>query len=63
MLVAEIIAGEIGRAIGLRVPQMRAVTLDAFTANGDRTWSNPNLLVWHGQTWVIDHGPPGRQTA
>ena len=109
VLVAEVIVGEIGRAIGLRVPEMRAVTLDAriaryeadqevqdvltasiglnlgvdflpgsfgydgsappspreaalilwldaFTANIDRTWSNPNLLVWHGQTWAIDHG-------
>ena len=109
VLVAEVIVGEIGRAIGLRVPDMRAVTLDAqiaryeadqevqdlltasvglnlgvdflpgsfgydgsrppspqmaarilwldaFTANIDRTWSNPNLLVWHGQTWAIDHG-------
>ena len=109
VLVAEVIVGEIGRAIGLHVPEMRAVTLDAriakyeadeevqdlltasvglnlgvdflpgsfgydgsvppspqeaalvlwldaFTANIDRTWSNPNLLVWHGQTWTIDHG-------
>lgn len=109
VLVAEVIVGEIGRAIGLRVPEMRAVTLDAriakyeadeevqdllaasvglnlgvdflpgsfgydgsrppspeeaarvlwldaFTANVDRTWSNPNLLVWHGQMWAIDHG-------
>ena len=109
VLVAEVIVGEIGRAIGLRVPDMRAVTLDAriakyeadeevqdlltasvglnlgvdflpgsfgydgshppspqeaarvlwldaFTANVDRTWANPNLLVWHGQTWAIDHG-------
>jgi len=109
VLVAEVVVGEIGRAIGLRVPEMRAVTLDAriakyeadeevqdlltasvglnlgvdflpgsfgydgsqppspreaakvlwldaFTANVDRTWSNPNLLVWHGQTWAIDHG-------
>jgi hypothetical protein len=109
VLVAEVIVGEIGRAIGLRVPEMRAVTLDAriakyeadeevqdllaasvglnlgvdflpgsfgydgsrppspeeaarvlwldaFTANVDRTWSNPNLLVWHGQVWAIDHG-------
>ena len=108
-LVAEVIVGEIGRAIGLHIPEMRAVTLDgriakyeadqevqdlltasvglnlgvdflpgsfgydgsrpaspheaakvlwldAFTANVDRTWSNPNLLVWHGQTWAIDHG-------
>ncbi|MGL5866831.1 MAG: HipA family kinase [Dermatophilaceae bacterium] len=30
--------------------------LDAFTANVDRTWGNPNLLVWHGRTWAIDHG-------
>ena len=30
--------------------------LDAFTANIDRTWSNPNLLTWHRQTWLIDHG-------
>jgi len=109
VLVAEVIVGELGRAVGLRVPDMRAVTLDAqiakyeadqevqclltasvglnlgvdflpgsfgydgsrppspqvaarvlwldaFTANIDRTWSNPNLLVWHGQTWAIDHG-------
>ncbi len=109
VLVAEVIVGEIGRAIGLRVPELRAVTLDAriaryeadqevqdvltasiglnlgvdflpgsfgydgsappspaeaakilwldaFSANIDRTWSNPNLLVWHGQTWAIDHG-------
>ncbi len=32
------------------------VWLDAFTANVDRTWANPNLLVWHGRTWAIDHG-------
>jgi hypothetical protein len=109
VLVAEVIVGEIGRAIGLHVPQMRAISLDAriakyeadqevqdllsasvglnlgvdflpgsfgydgsqppspqeaakilwldaFTANIDRTWSNPNLLVWHGRTWAIDHG-------
>jgi hypothetical protein len=108
-LVAEVIVGEIGRAIAVRVPDMRAVTLDAriaryeadqevqdlltasvglnlgidflpgsfgydgsrpaarleaarilwldaFTANVDRTWANPNLLVWHTQTWAIDHG-------
>jgi hypothetical protein len=109
VLVAEVIVGQIGRAIGLHVPALRAVTLDAriakyeadeevqdlltasiglnlgvdflpgsfgydgsappppreaamvlwldaFTANIDRTWRNPNLLVWHGQTWAIDHG-------
>ena len=30
--------------------------LDAFTANVDRSWRNPNLLIWHGDLWVIDHG-------
>jgi hypothetical protein len=30
--------------------------LDAFTANPDRSWSNPNLLTWHRRTWLIDHG-------
>lgn len=32
------------------------VWLDAFTANVDRTWANPNLLSWHRRTWLIDHG-------
>src|SRR5690349_12881416 len=30
--------------------------LDAFTGNVDRSWRNPNLLVWHGDVWLIDHG-------
>lgn len=30
--------------------------LDAFVANVDRSWQNPNLLVWHRQLWCIDHG-------
>ncbi len=34
----------------------RVLWLDAFTANVDRTWRNPNLLLWHGGLWVIDHG-------
>jgi hypothetical protein len=34
----------------------RVLWLDAFTANVDRTWRNPNLLLWHGEAWVIDHG-------
>jgi hypothetical protein len=109
VLVAEIVVGELARALGIRVPDLRVVDLDAqiaryeadeevqdlltasvglnlgvdflpgsfgydgsrppspqeasrilwldaFTANVDRTWSNPNLLVWHGRTWAIDHG-------
>ena len=113
-LVAEWIAGELGRAIGLTVPDLvgievdaalgdaepdeeihdlvrasaglnlgmdflpgalgfnRAVAspvspidpefaadtvwLDALVTNPDRTVQNPNLLVWHGRLWLIDHG-------
>jgi hypothetical protein len=32
------------------------VWLDAFVTNPDRTAVNPNLLIWHGRTWLIDHG-------
>lgn len=113
-LVAEWIAGEIGRAIGVTVPDLvgievdrrlgdtepdeeihdlvrssdglnlgmdflpgalafsRAaaasgapidplvaadvVWLDALVTNPDRTVRNPNLLLWHGRLWAIDHG-------
>jgi hypothetical protein len=108
-LVAEVVAGELARAVGLPVPVLvllevdaelaRAepdpeiqelieasagpnlgvdflpgalpfteaaavdpafaadvVWLDALVTNVDRTPRNPNLLVWHGRTWLIDHG-------
>ena len=110
-LVSEVIAGELGRAIGLRVPELvvievspelghaepdpeiqelieaspginlgmdflpgalpfdladsRAVDPDAaaeivwfdwLITNVDRTPRNPNLLTWHGEIWLIDHG-------
>jgi hypothetical protein len=32
------------------------VWFDALITNVDRTPRNPNLLVWHGRTWLIDHG-------
>jgi hypothetical protein len=35
---------------------VRILWLDAFVANVDRSWRNPNLLIWHGNLWVIDHG-------
>ena len=34
----------------------RVVWLDAFATNPDRTHRNPNLMVWEGQVWLIDHG-------
>jgi hypothetical protein len=34
----------------------RVVAFDAFVENVDRSWRNPNLLIWHGGLWLIDHG-------
>ena len=34
----------------------RTLAFDAFVENVDRSWRNPNLLVWHGGLWLIDHG-------
>ncbi|MEU7043415.1 HipA family kinase [Streptomyces varsoviensis] len=109
-LVAEVICGQLGRRLGLRVPELvgleldpviglgepdeevqdllkasgglnlgmdylpgslgfdplafevgaaeagRVVWFDALINNVDRSWRNPNLLVWHGELWLIDHG-------
>lgn len=110
-LVAEVLVGEVARAVGLRVPEIAlidvdprladaepdpeiqelvqasaglnaaldflpgalpfspaapagitpalaagVVWLDALCANVDRTPRNPNMLVWHGDLWLIDHG-------
>lgn len=40
-----------GRALAARI-----LWLDALVANVDRSWRNPNLLVWHRRLWAIDHG-------
>jgi hypothetical protein len=109
VLVAEVVVGELARALGIRTPELVAVDLeaaigkyeadeevqdlltasiglnlgvdflpgsfgfdggctpdptvaasvlwlDALTANVDRSWRNPNLLVWHRDLWAIDHG-------
>jgi hypothetical protein len=111
-LIAELVAGEIARALGLRVPEIVFVELDAalarnepdyeirelikasvglnlaldylpgsisfdplvpkaietirtrfldsmarrFVTNVDRTPRNTNMLVWHHNLWLIDHG-------
>jgi hypothetical protein len=34
----------------------RIVWFDACVTNLDRTPRNPNLLLWHGGLWLIDHG-------
>jgi hypothetical protein len=34
----------------------RIVWLDAYCSNVDRTARNANMLMWHRQLWLIDHG-------
>ncbi len=34
----------------------RIVWLDAFLTNIDRTVRNTNMLLWHRELWLIDHG-------
>jgi hypothetical protein len=34
----------------------RVLVFDEFVENVDRSWRNPNLLIWHGDLWLIDHG-------
>lgn len=34
----------------------RIVWLDCLLANVDRTVRNTNMLVWHKELWLIDHG-------
>ncbi len=106
-LVAEVVGGELARALGLPVPELVLIEVDARLAaaepdpeiqeliaasagvdlgvdflpgslplagdvdaqfaadvvwfdelitNVDRTPRNPNLLRWHGNPWLIDHG-------
>jgi hypothetical protein len=109
-LIAELVSGEIGRFLGLPIPEIVLVELDpvlgqtegdpeiqelilasgglnlaldylpgsitfdplietptaelaskivwfdAFTANVDRTPRNANILLWHKELWLIDHG-------
>jgi hypothetical protein len=110
-LVSEVVAGELGRAIGLRVPELVVIDVspelghaepdpeiqelieasagtnlgmdflpgalpfdgssdrgvdpdeaaaivwfDWLITNVDRTPRNPNMLTWHGDLWLIDHG-------
>ena len=39
-------------------PELAAeiVWFDALMTNVDRSPQNPNLLLWHGRLWLIDHG-------
>ena len=72
--IQELIAASGGRNVGLDflpgvahvqpggrrppAPELAAevVWLDALMTNVDRSPQNPNLLLWHGRLWLIDHG-------
>ncbi|MCU1658544.1 MAG: hypothetical protein JWO57_3200, partial [Pseudonocardiales bacterium] len=34
----------------------RVLWFDALIGNVDRSWRNPNMLLWHGVAYLIDHG-------
>jgi hypothetical protein len=34
----------------------RVIWFDALITNVDRTVRNTNMLMWHGEPWLIDHG-------
>ncbi len=34
----------------------KIVWLDAYITNVDRTFKNTNMLLWHKELWLIDHG-------
>lgn len=46
-------------AVNINIDPMlasRIVWLDAFLTNVDRTFRNTNMLMWHKELWLIDHG-------
>jgi hypothetical protein len=34
----------------------RVIWFDALIGNVDRSWRNPNMLLWHQKPYLIDHG-------
>lgn len=34
----------------------KIVWMDSFLGNVDRSRQNPNMMIWHGELWLIDHG-------
>jgi hypothetical protein len=59
-LAFDYLPGAIAYEPGLPAPPAdlaaRIVWFDALISNVDRTARNTNLLVWHGQLYLIDHG-------
>jgi hypothetical protein len=52
--------GSLGYQAGVDEPDAATaaeiVWFDALVQNVDRSWRNPNMLVWHRVLWLIDHG-------
>jgi len=49
----------VARAAAVAAPPRLAsaiVWLDALVTNVDRTAKNTNMLIWHRELWLIDHG-------
>ncbi len=56
-LIAELIGGEIARALGFRVPEIVFLNLDeAFGRTEADEEIQTNMLIWHKELWLIDHG-------
>ena len=57
-LGADFLPGSLGfDPLAHTVPEAALVLwFDAFVGNVDRSWRNPNLLMWHRDLWLIDHG-------
>ncbi|MFI6450939.1 HipA family kinase [Streptosporangium amethystogenes] len=59
-LAVDFLPGALGFEPLARPPEpgfaSRLLWFDALIHNVDRSWRNPNLLLWHGDTWLIDHG-------
>jgi hypothetical protein len=47
---------ETGAATVDRALAGRIMWFDALVTNADRSWRNPNMLLWHGSLYLIDHG-------
>jgi hypothetical protein len=58
-LAVDFLPGSVGYDRSFALPAEEAagvIWLDAFVANVDRSPRNTNLLIWHKNLWVIDHG-------
>lgn len=44
----------VNRIDGLTASKL--VWLDSYLTNVDRTRLNPNMMIWNGDLWLIDHG-------